>query len=86
MSLTIDSSAWLLDWIVSAHSRWSGLSGVSSSRLDIPITPFIGVRISWLMLARNSDLAWSASCALTARSSARRTASSSAWLVARSRV
>ena len=30
-------------------------SSVSSSRLVSPITPFIGVRISWLMVARNSD-------------------------------
>jgi hypothetical protein len=29
-----------------------GSSGVSSSRPVMPITPFIGVRISWLMLAR----------------------------------
>ena len=29
-------------------------SGVSSSSSVMPITPFIGVRISWLMLARNS--------------------------------
>ena len=35
----------------------------------MPITPFIGVRISWLMLARNSDFAREAS---TACASARR--------------
>ena len=29
----------------------------------MPITPLIGVRISWLMLARNSDLAREASIA-----------------------
>ena len=40
---------------VSAYSRCSGLSSVSSSSPVMPITPFIGVRISWLMLARNSD-------------------------------
>ncbi len=27
------------------------------SSCDSPITPFIGVRISWLIVARNSDLA-----------------------------
>ena len=32
-------------------------SGVSASSSSIPITPFSGVRISWLMLARKSDLA-----------------------------
>ena len=31
---------------------------VSASNSDIPITPFMGVRISWLMLARNWLLAW----------------------------
>ena len=32
----------------------------------MPITPFIGVRISWLMVARNSDLAFAAASAFTA--------------------
>ena len=31
---------------------------MSSSSVVMPITPFIGVRISWLMLARNVLLAW----------------------------
>ena len=31
-------------------------SGVARSRSVIPMTPFIGVRISWLMLPRNSPL------------------------------
>ncbi len=39
----------------SAKSRWRVSSGVSSSSSVIPITPFMGVRISWLMLARNAD-------------------------------
>ena len=43
--------------IVSTKSRCSEVSSVSSSSPVIPITPFIGVRISWLMLARNSLLA-----------------------------
>ena len=34
----------------------SGDSGVLASRSAIPMIAFIGVRISWLMLARNSDL------------------------------
>ena len=46
-----------LERMVSAKSRCCGLSGVSSSRLVMPITAFIGVRISWLMLARNCALA-----------------------------
>ncbi len=32
-------------------------SRVSSNSSVMPITPFIGVRISWLMLARNSPFA-----------------------------
>ena len=39
---------------VSRYSRCSGVSSVSSARSVIPITPFSGVRISWLMLAKNS--------------------------------
>ena len=36
----------------------------------MPMIAFIGVRISWLMLARNSDFAWvAASAATLARSS-----------------
>ena len=31
----------------------------------MPITAFIGVRISWLMVARNSDLAWAAAIVLS---------------------
>ena len=33
-----------------------GQFGVEQSAV-MPMTPFMGVRISWLMLARNSDLA-----------------------------
>ena len=36
----------------------------------MPITPFIGVRISWLMFARNCDFAALASCARRAFASA----------------
>ena len=36
---------------VSAYSRCSELSLVSSSRPTMPMMPFIGVRISWLTLA-----------------------------------
>ena len=44
--------------IVSAKSRCSESSSVSRSRPLIPMTAFIGVRISWLMAARNALLAW----------------------------
>ena len=39
------------------------VSSVSSASSVMPMMPFIGVRISWLMLARNSLLAWFASSA-----------------------
>ncbi len=60
---------------VSAYCRCSGSRSVSSSRPVMPITPFIGVRISWLMVARNSLLALVASSALS------RASASSAFLV-----
>ncbi len=39
-------------------SRCSSFSEVSSTSSVIPMTPFIGVRISWLMAARKLLLAW----------------------------
>ena len=49
----------------------------------MPITPFIGVRISWLMLARKADFMRDASSAASraaaSSSSCSRTSSSSAW-------
>ena len=47
----------------------------------MPSTPFIGVRISWLMLARNSLLAWLAASAasLAIRNWAVRETSCSSW-------
>ncbi len=44
-------------WTMVAHSSCSADSGVSKSSVVMPSTPFIGVRISWLMRARNSLLA-----------------------------
>ena len=52
----IVSSAFADVRTVSLYSRCSGESGVSSSSPVMPMTPFIGVRISWLMLARNTAL------------------------------
>ena len=64
----ITSSASLLRRIVSANSRCSAVNGgVLSSRLAMPITAFIGVRISWLMLARNALLAALAASASSLR-------------------
>ncbi len=55
MSLMIASKASALLRMVSANSRCSVFNGVSSSSPLMPMMPFIGVRISWLMLAKNSD-------------------------------
>ena len=38
---------------VFAYSLCSALSSVSRRSPVIPITPFMGVRISWLIVARN---------------------------------
>ena len=59
--------------MVSAYSCCTGLSEVSSSSSVMPSTPFIGVRISWLMLARKSLLARLAAeaCSVAATSAAR---------------
>ncbi len=39
--------------MTSANSFCWGDSGVSSNSEVMPMTPFIGVRISWLIMARN---------------------------------
>ena len=68
MSLMITRRASLLRRIVSAYSRCSAVNGgVLSSKLAIPITAFIGVRISWLMLARNALFAAFAASAFSVR-------------------
>ena len=59
----IDSSAVPEPIAVSTQSRCCDVSGVSSSNCVIPITPLSGVRISWLMLARNSLFAVAAASA-----------------------
>ncbi len=56
-SLITPSSASPEDTAVAISARCSSVSGVSTSRSSIPITPFRGVRSSWLMLATKSDLA-----------------------------
>ena len=55
---------------LSAKRRCVAESSVSSSISVMPRTPLIGVRISWLMLARNRDLARLAACAAAATSMA----------------
>ena len=56
--------------IVSAKSRCSASSSVSSRSPLIPMTAFIGVRISWLIAARNALFAWFAASAATVASRA----------------
>ncbi|MNP27065.1 hypothetical protein D3C76_1199510 [compost metagenome] len=40
-----------------AYSNCSSVISVVSSNCSMPSTPFIGVRSSWLIMARKSDLA-----------------------------
>ena len=57
MSSITCSNASPLERMISANSRCSGVSSVSSSRSLMPITAFIGVLISWLIVARKAVLA-----------------------------
>ena len=52
----IVSRASPLRAIVEAYSRCSASSSVSASRPLIPMIAFIGVRISWLIVARKALL------------------------------
>ncbi len=62
-SLSSWASIWPQAW-ASPSSDWpSPDSGSFSSRCNTPITPFRGVRISWLILARKRDLASAAASA-----------------------
>jgi hypothetical protein len=74
MSLITRSRLWLELRIIPAYSRWATSSGVSISRLELPITAFSGVRSSWLITARNSLLARLASIAVWRDSSSVRCA------------
>ena len=53
MSLMMVSSVSAASPMVVAKSRCSASSFVDASRLLIPMIPFSGVRISWLIVARN---------------------------------
>ena len=77
MSLMIVSSASPAPRTPSAYCRWRSSSSVFSSRPVSPMTPFIGVRISWLIVARNADLAREASSASSRVSASSRRASRS---------
>ena len=61
-----------------ASRRWWASRSVRSSRSLRPMTPFMGVRISWLIVARNSDLRREASMA-SSRAAASWTALASRW-------
>ena len=68
MSLMTVSSDSPDDLTMSRYSRCSAVRSVPSASSVMPMTPFIGVRISWLMLARNSLFArLAASAASSAR-------------------
>ena len=56
-SLTSRSSTRPESWIASANPRCDESSGVRSNSSAMPSTPVIGVRISWPIVARNSDFA-----------------------------
>ena len=55
MSLIIPSNVSADVWMVSILSNCSSFKSVSANREAIPITPFKGVRISWLIDAKNCD-------------------------------
>ena len=79
-----ESRARLATWTPDARRSWSALSGVRISRSLRPITPLRGVRISWLIVARNSDFcrdaSMAASRAVASSSSARsRSATRPTW-------
>ena len=80
MSLMIVSRASLLDRMIVACSCWSSSRSLRRSRPLIPMTAFIGVRISWLMVARKMLFEALASSATSRASwaSAKRRALSSA--------
>ena len=56
ISLITDKSEKEAALTTSRSSRWSGLNWVSSTSSVKPVMEFKGVRISWLILARNSLL------------------------------
>ena len=67
---------------MAAHSSCSSSRPEDCMRESMPMMPFMGVRSSWLILARNSDLAWSAASAASRASSSslvRSRTSSSRW-------
>ena len=76
MSPMIWSSTWAELWAVETMLRCSASRGVWAKTSNIPVTPIIGVRISWLIAATNVDLARFGSSAAMRASSASRSARS----------
>ncbi len=70
-------------WMISRYSRCRGCGSAPRASSQAPMIPFMGVRISWLMLARNSLLDRLAASADRARFRAWRMASASRWLACR---
>ena len=64
ISLIIDNNDSALFFAMFARWRCSSVNLLCNSSPSIPNTPFIGVRISWLIFARNSDFRCVASSAL----------------------
>ncbi len=76
MSFKTHSRVRLESRAVSTQSRCSAVSSVVDMIWSMPRMPFKGVRSSWLMLARNSDLASSRGRFALYLDSCRRTRSS----------
>ena len=70
----IDSRSVAAVRAIDASSASSGARSESSMRSRLPMTPFIGVRISWLMVAKNSDLTTDARSAASRASASLRSA------------
>ncbi|MCY1544031.1 hypothetical protein D9M68_798830 [compost metagenome] len=73
MSLSSSTSTLPESWAIDSCWRCSLFSGPSRDRASMPSRPLSGVRISWLILARNTERAWAISSAI-------RRACSSSWL------
>ena len=68
------------DAAVRTSRRWSTSSCERRSRSSAPSTPFIGVRISWLIVARNCDFATFADSASSLARCSETVATSASWL------
>jgi len=71
-------------WMIDTRRRCLSSSAVFSSSSAVGSTPFMGVRISWLMVARKRDFAWVASSAMRCMASAWSFSATSACSLSRS--